>query len=70
MKKTTFNINIDAPADRVYDVMLGISNKETYEQWTAPFNPTSTYEGSWDKEARSCLLEQMRMVKREVWFLE
>ncbi len=49
MKKTTFNINIDAPADKVYDAMLGISNKATYEQWTAPFNPTSTYEGSWGK---------------------
>lgn len=49
MKKTTFNINIDAPAEKVYDVMLGISNKATYEQWTAPFNPTSTYEGSWTK---------------------
>ena len=29
--------------------MLGISNKSTYEQWTALFNPTSTYEGSWTK---------------------
>ncbi len=52
MKKTTFNINIDAPADKVYDVMLGISNKATYEQWTAPFNPTSTYEGSWTKGSK------------------
>ncbi|MBK6420551.1 MAG: SRPBCC domain-containing protein [Ignavibacteria bacterium] len=52
MKKTTFNINIDAPADKVYDVMLGISNKATYEQWTAPFNPTSSYEGSWTKGSK------------------
>jgi len=29
--------------------MLGLKNKSTYEQWTALFNPTSTYEGSWDK---------------------
>ncbi len=29
--------------------MLGISSKSTYEQWTALFNPTSTYEGSWNK---------------------
>ena len=29
--------------------MLGITDKSTYEQWTALFNPTSTYEGSWEK---------------------
>jgi hypothetical protein len=32
--------------------MLGISNKSTYEQWTALFNPTSTYEGSWKKGSK------------------
>jgi hypothetical protein len=36
----------------VYDLMLGISNKFTYEQWTALFNPTSSYEGSWDKGSK------------------
>lgn len=48
MKKLQFNININAPVDKIFDVMLGISNKSTYEQWTAMFNPTSTYEGSWN----------------------
>lgn len=52
MKKATFSVNIDAPADKVYDAMLGISDKATYEQWTAPFNPTSTYEGRWDKGSK------------------
>ncbi len=37
------------PMALIYDLMLGIKNKSTYEQWTALFNPTSTYEGSWDK---------------------
>jgi len=32
--------------------MLGISNKSTYEQWTAMFNPTSTYEGNWNKGSK------------------
>jgi len=32
--------------------MLGISNKSTYEQWTSLFNPTSTYEGSWNKGSK------------------
>lgn len=29
--------------------MLGLVNIKTYEQWTAEFNPTSSYEGSWEK---------------------
>ncbi|HRH64675.1 MAG TPA: SRPBCC domain-containing protein [Bacteroidia bacterium] len=49
MKQLQFTVSIKAPVSRVYDSMLGISNKSTYEQWTALFNPTSTYEGSWDK---------------------
>lgn len=49
MKKLQFTANINASVARVYDLMLGISSKSTYEQWTALFNPTSTFEGSWDK---------------------
>ena len=52
MKKTQFNVSINAPASKVYDVMLGINNKSTYEQWTALFNPTSTYDGSWKKGSK------------------
>lgn len=37
---------------KVYDLMLGITNKSTYEQWTALFNPTSTYEGNWSKGSK------------------
>lgn len=32
--------------------MLGIDDKSTYEQWTALFNPTSSYEGSWSNGSR------------------
>lgn len=49
MKKLQFKVSINAPSNKVYDVILGISKKSTYEEWTALFNPTSTYEGSWDK---------------------
>ena len=52
MKKLQFKVSINAPADRIYDVMLGINNKSTYEEWTSLFNPTSTYEGSWDKGSK------------------
>lgn len=52
MKKLQFKISIHALVNRVYDLMLGISSKSTYEQWTSLFNPTSTYEGSWDKGSK------------------
>lgn len=49
MKKLQYTVSINAPAAKIYDCMLGINSKSTYEQWTALFNPTSTYEGSWEK---------------------
>ncbi len=49
MKKLQFKVIINAPVAKVYDFMLGIKSKSTYEQWTSLFNATSTYEGSWDK---------------------
>ena len=49
MKKLQFEVSINAPVTKIFDFMLGINNKSTYEQWTSLFNPTSTYEGSWDK---------------------
>jgi hypothetical protein len=52
MKKLQFKIKINAPVNKVYDMMLGLSNKSTYEQWTAVFNPTSSYEGTWDKGSK------------------
>lgn len=52
MEKLQYKVSINAPASKVYDVMLGINNKSTYEQWTALFNPTSTYEGSWNKGSK------------------
>ncbi len=52
MKKLNYKAIINTSADKVYDIMLGITNKSTYEQWTALFNPTSTYEGSWEKGSK------------------
>ena len=49
MKKLQFIVSINAPVTKIYDFMLGINNKSTYELWTSLFNTTSTYEGSWDK---------------------
>ncbi|AXP81924.1 hypothetical protein CJ739_2859 [Mariniflexile rhizosphaerae] len=52
MKKLQFKKDINASAEKVYNTMLGINNIKTYEQWTSEFNPTSTYEGSWEKGAK------------------
>ena len=53
MKKIQFTLEIKASVAKVFDYMLGLSDKSTYEQWTALFNPTSTYEGSWNKGSKS-----------------
>lgn len=52
MKKLEFKVSIKAPVIKVYDFMLGISSKSTYEEWTSLFNPTSTYTGSWEKGSK------------------
>lgn len=52
MEKLQFKIEINAPISKVFDIMLGITNKSTYEQWTAIFNPTSTYDGNWEKGSK------------------
>lgn len=44
-----FEILIDAPVDKVYTTMIA---EESYKAWTAAFNPTSTYKGSWDKNSK------------------
>lgn len=52
MKTLQYSISIKAPASKVFDIMLGLSQKSTYEQWTFLFNPTSSYEGTWEKGSK------------------
>lgn len=52
MEKLKFQIQINAPIEKVYKTMLGIDNIKTYEQWTETFNATSTYEGNWEKGSK------------------
>lgn len=52
MKQLQFKKEIKAPAKQVYGVMLGLNDKSTYIQWTSVFNPTSDYEGSWEKGSK------------------
>lgn len=46
MKKLHFSILINAPKEKVWDVMLGDA---TYREWTKSFNPGSYFSGSWDE---------------------
>lgn len=52
MEKLQYAIKINTPAAKVYNTMLGLDNIKTYEQWTSLFNPTSTYEGNWEKGSK------------------
>lgn len=52
MKKLKYSIKINERPEKVYNTMLGLDSKQTYEDWTTLFSPTSTYEGSWDKGAK------------------
>lgn len=49
MKKLSYKIDINAPVSIVYETMIG---KETYKKWTVEFNPTSDFEGSWQKGSK------------------
>lgn len=49
MGKLRFSIFIEAPVFSVYDSMLGLTDKKSYENWVSIFSPSSTYEGSWEK---------------------
>lgn len=53
MKRLQFTTTIEAPRERVWDVMLG---PETYRIWTSAFAEGSYYEGSWDQGARILFL--------------
>ncbi len=46
MENLHFKINIKAPAEKVWNIML---TDETYRQWTDVFSPGSYYEGKWEK---------------------
>jgi hypothetical protein len=52
MKKLEWKIDIASPVATVYDRMLGLTNKSTYEHWTAAFNPSSSYEGNWENGSK------------------
>ncbi|MEM9548564.1 MAG: SRPBCC domain-containing protein [Bacteroidota bacterium] len=52
MNRLKYNTSIHRPAATVYDIMLGLNNKKTYEDWTSIFSPTSSYEGNWNTNSK------------------
>lgn len=46
MEKIHFSIHINAPQEKVWDVML---SDKTYREWTAAFNPGSYFKGDWNE---------------------
>lgn len=49
LPKLHFEKLIDADAGKVYRTML---EPQTYSDWTSAFNPSSRYEGTWEKGSR------------------
>ncbi len=45
MEKLTFNVNIAAPKEKVWDTML---QPGTYREWVAASWPGSVYKGKWE----------------------
>jgi hypothetical protein len=52
MKRFTYTIEINSPVQQAYEKMLGLKDKASYEFWTKAFNPTSSWEGSWEKGSK------------------
>ncbi|MDX2067921.1 MAG: hypothetical protein SFV55_05815 [Haliscomenobacter sp.] len=52
MQRLQFTKEINTAAQKVYETMLGLKDKRAYEHWTSAFNPTSTYEGTWEKGSK------------------
>lgn len=48
-EKLHYEIEINASPEKVYHCML---DEQKYREWTAPFCPTSYYEGSWEKGSK------------------
>ena len=52
-KAMHFEVTINANAGKVYQVML---DNEKYKEWTAVFNPSSHFIGSWEKDSKILFL--------------
>ncbi|MFD2200937.1 SRPBCC family protein [Shivajiella indica] len=53
MEKLKFSITINAPKEKVWDIMLG---EETYPKWTEVFMPGSYFDGDWSEGSKILFL--------------
>ncbi len=53
MEKLRQNIFINAPRERVWDMMLA---DDTYREWTSAFHPGSYYKGDWSEGSKILFL--------------
>lgn len=53
MQKLHFSIKIDAPKEKVWNIML---DDKTYREWTRVFSPGSYYKGDWSKGSKILFL--------------
>lgn len=53
MDTLNFDIQINAPVEKVYRTML---DKNTFKEWTAEFSPGSHYQGSWEEGSKILFL--------------
>lgn len=67
MQKLHYSIKINAPAQKVWDTMLG---KGSYSEWTSAFMPGSYFEGSWDKGSKIRFLAANKDGEMEGMFSE
>lgn len=49
IRKLHFEIGINATTEKVYKTML---DEKHYQEWTSEFNPTSRFNGSWEKGSK------------------
>ena len=61
MEKQYFSIVINAPKEKVWEVMLG---KDTYSDWTEIFYPGSYYVGDWSEGSKMLFLAPDETGKR------
>ena len=54
MEKLKFSVTIDAPREKVWDVLLG---EKTYPMWTAPFAEGSRVETDWQEGSKAVFLD-------------
>lgn len=55
MKRLQFNIEIDAPREKVWEVLWG---ENTYPQWTKPFDSNSRAESDWQEGSKVLFLAE------------